>query len=198
MSSELLPGSFYDRDALEVARDLLGCHIVRDEIVLRVTEVEAYRWPGDSANHCFAGRTKRNEPMWGPPGHAYIYLCYGIHHLLNFVTGPADEGAAVLIRSCEPIEGLDLIRSRRRGLDGPALLTGPGKVGSALGLDTSWNDHRLFDPGGLEVRAGDQKVPVLRGPRIGIDFARPKDVRAPWRLAAAGTLWVSQRSKLRS
>lgn len=196
MSHELLPDSFYDRDALDVARDLLGCHLQRNEVVLKVTEVEAYRWPGDSANHCFSGRTIRNEPMWGPPGHAYVYLCYGIHHLVNFVTGPMGQGAAVLIRSCEPLHGHDTIRDRRGEMEGPALLTGPGKVGAALGLDTSWNHHPLFEPGGLEVRAGDGSGQVLCGPRVGIDSARPEDVRAPWRLALADTPWVSRRSTL--
>src|SRR6476646_9919401 len=95
----ILPQSFYARDALLVAEALLGMHLQRDGIVLRITEVEAYRHPNDSASHCRMGRTARNAPMWGPPGHAYVYLCYGIHCLLNLVTGQEGEGAAVLIRA---------------------------------------------------------------------------------------------------
>ena len=111
----LLDADFFDRDTVEVARDLLGKHLRRDEVVLRITEVEAYPWPDDSANHCFKGPTARNEAMWGPPGHAYIYLCYGIHHMLNLVTQAEGCGAAVLIRACEPVAGLKTISHRRGG-----------------------------------------------------------------------------------
>jgi DNA-3-methyladenine glycosylase len=179
-----------------VARDLLGCHLRRDAVTLRITEVEAYRWPDDSANHCRAGRTKRNAPMWGPPGRAYVYLCYGIHHLLNLVTNRDGEGAAVLIRACEPIDGLDLVRTRRGGKEGPVLLTGPGKVGAALGLDGTWSHHPVTEAGGLEARVGSPPGAILRGPRVGIGYADPADIAAPWRLAAADTRWVSARRGL--
>jgi DNA-3-methyladenine glycosylase len=129
----LLSRQFYARDALEVARDLLGQEIWHGDVGLRITEVEAYRYPDDTANHCRAGFTTRNAPMWGPPGHAYVYLCYGLHQMLNLVTNRDGEGAAVLIRSCEPIAGHRTIRRRRGGKEGPVLLTGPGKVGQALG-----------------------------------------------------------------
>lgn len=109
----LLPESFYRRDALEVARELLGARIVREPLVLRITEVEAYRWPEDTACHGRHGRTERNDALWGPPGTAYVYLCYGIHNLLNLVTGEDGEAAAVLVRACEPVAGLDLVRERR-------------------------------------------------------------------------------------
>jgi DNA-3-methyladenine glycosylase len=112
-SPALLPQSFYARDALTVAAELLGQHIHCGEVVLRISEVEAYRWPDDTASHCRMGRTARNAPMWGPPGHAYVYLCYGMHHMLNVVTNREDEGAAVLIRACEPIEGVQTVITRR-------------------------------------------------------------------------------------
>lgn len=192
----LLPAAFYARDALPVARDLVGKLIRRDDVVLRITEVEAYR-PGDTANHCRFGRTARNAPMWGAPGHAYVYIIYGVHPMLNLVTNDDGVGAAVLVRSCEPVAGIDTIRARRRGLDGPVLLTGPGKVGHALGLDTTWSHHPLFTPGGLEVRDGPPPDAVLVGPRVGVDYATPEDRAAPWRLAAAGTRWVSHRRTLR-
>src|SRR5512139_2406652 len=130
----LLPQSFYDRDALELARALLGQELHRADVVLRITEVEAYRHPDDSANHCRMGRTPRNAPMWGPPGHAYVYLCYGMHSMLNLVAGAEGEGAAVLVRACEPLRGLSRIAERRGGRSGKTLLDGPGKVGAALGL----------------------------------------------------------------
>lgn len=191
-ADELLPQSFFARDALTVARDLLGARLRRDDVVLRITEVEAYL-PGDSANHCFRGRTARNAPMWGPAGHAYVYVCYGLHHLLNLVTGAEGEGEAVLIRACEPLAGHATLAARRNGVEGPGQLTGPGKVGAALGLDRTWNDHPLFLPGGLEVLRGEPAPDILAGPRVGIDYARPEHREAPWRLAVAGSPWVSHR-----
>lgn len=191
-----LPRSFYLRDALEVAEGLLGMVLVRGEVALRITEVEAYR-PGDSASHCRAGRTERNAPMWGPGGHAYVYLCYGVHQMLNIVTGPSGQGAAVLVRACEPVRGLPTIRARRGGLDGPGLLAGPGKVGAALAIDTSWSGHALFRAGGLELVRGVPPAFVLEGPRVGVDYARPEDRDAPWRLAAGDSASVSQRARLR-
>jgi len=193
----LVPRSFYSRDALVVARELLGMVLCRGEVGLRITETEAYRWPDDSANHCRMGRTARNTPMWGPAGHAYIYLCYGIHHMLNLVTGREGDGEAVLIRAAEPARGLRIVRSRRRGLSGPGLLTGPGKVGAALGLDLGFNHHALYQAGGLELRQGTPVGQVLVGPRVGIAYARPEHRDAPWRFAVAGTPWVSHRRALR-
>ncbi len=196
--SSILPQSFYARDSLLVAESLLGMHLHRDGIVLRITEVEAYRHPNDTASHCRMGRTARNAPMWGPPGHAYVYLCYGLHHLLNLVTGADGEGAAVLIRACEPVRGLDKLLERRRATAvRPALLTGPGKVGEALGLDARTSGHCLFRPGGLTVREGTPPTAIARGPRVGIGYASVEDQRAPWRLAIAGSEWVTERSGLR-
>ncbi len=196
--SHLVPQAFFSRDALVVARELLGKQLRRGPITLRITETEAYRWPDDSANHCRMGRTPRNEPMWGPPGHAYVYLCYGLHNMLNIVTGPAGEGAAALIRACEPVSGHAEIAARRGGKRGPVLLTGPGKVGQALALDTSWSGHALFRRGGLTLREGPAPAGVLVGPRVGIDYARPEHRDAPWRFALAGTPWVTQRRSLRA
>jgi DNA-3-methyladenine glycosylase len=193
----LLPRQFYARDALEVARDLLGQEIWHGEVGLRITEVEAYRYPDDSANHCRAGFTPRNAPMWGPPGHAYVYLCYGLHQMLNLVTNREGEGAAVLIRSCEPIAGEPTILQRRSGKNGPALLTGPGKVAQALGLDGSFSGHPLYRRGGLEVREGTRPARIAAGARIGIGYAKPQHQEAPWRLAIAGSPWVSHARQLR-
>jgi DNA-3-methyladenine glycosylase len=193
----LLPRSFYARDALDVARDVLGALIRRGDVVLRITEVEAYRWPGDTACHGRHGRTERNAALWGPPGTAYVYLCYGLHHMLNLVTGKRGEAQAVLVRACEPVAGLATVRRRRGGLDGPALLAGPGRVGAALGLDLSFDGRRLYEPGILEIRRGASPSAILAGPRIGIAYALPPHRRAPWRLAAAGTPWVSRPGGLR-
>lgn len=192
----LLGQDFYAREALVVARDLLGKVLVRGQVRLRITEVEAYRWPGDTANHCRAGRTARNAAMWGPAGHAYVYRCYGIHNLLNLVTDEAGQGAAVLIRGCEPVAGLEVVRARRGQRCGPELLAGPGRVGAALDLDPSWCHHPVFEAGGLEVHEGPAPVRVASGPRVGIGYATEADQSAPWRLAVAGSRWVSHRRGL--
>ncbi len=192
----LLNRDFFARDALIVARELVGMHLRRGKVTLRISETEAYRYPGDTANHCRAGVTERNRPMWGPPGRAYVYLCYGMHNMLNLVTNREGEGAAVLIRACEPIAGLPTISRRRGGKQGPVLLTGPGKVGQALALDTSWSGHDLCASGGLEARKGDAPTQLLAGPRVGIDYAHARDVRARWRFALADSPWVSERKTL--
>lgn len=190
-----LPAAFYDRDALDVARDLVGCTIAHAGVRVRITEVEAYRYPGDTANHARAGRTRRNAPMWGPPGHAYVYLCYGLHQMLNLVTGPEGHPAAVLIRGAEPIEGEALVRERRGGRTGPRSLDGPGKVGAALALTTTLSGSRLDGPIVVEGR---EKAPrLVAGPRIGIAYAAPEDRAAPWRFADAVSEWVGHRDGLR-
>jgi DNA-3-methyladenine glycosylase len=195
--SDLLPQSFFARECLEVAVDLIGKLLRHGPVTLRITETEAYRFPADTANHCRFGKTARNAPMWGPPGHAYVYLCYGMHQMLNISAEAEGRGAAVLVRSCEPVAGLEHVQARRGGRDGPVLLTGPGKVGSALALDTSFCHAPLYRPGALEVLDAEPVRALLVGPRVGIDYADPIHVLAPWRIAAAGTRWVSQRATLR-
>ncbi len=190
----LLPQSFFARDALEVARDLVGRVLARDGAIVRITEVEAYRYPGDSASHCRMGRTPRNAPMWGPPGHAYVYLCYGMHSMLNLVTNAEGEGAAVLVRAVEPLAGHAVLSERRGGrLD----LAGPGKVAAALGLTTSWSGHAVYAEGGLECRQGSPPARLLVGPRVGIDYATARDRRALYRFADPESKSVTVRRTLR-
>lgn len=182
-----LPPAFYDRDALDVARDLIGCRIAHAGVLVRITEVEAYRFPDDTANHARFGRTARNAPMWGPPGHAYVYLCYGIHQMLNLVTGPEGHAAAVLIRAAEPLDGLDLVRARRRGRAED--LAGPGKVGAALAVTTALSGSALNGP--IVVLPRDRPVRLRSGPRVGIGYAALADQVAPWRIADADSACVS-------
>jgi DNA-3-methyladenine glycosylase len=197
-----LPPSYFARDAVVVARELLGCHLVRGSVCLRITETEAYCWPGDSACHARSGRTPRNAALWGPAGHAYVFQCYGVHQMLNVVTGADGEASAVLIRACEPVRGLALVRRRRGaiergGIDGPDLLRGPGRVGQALAIDLSDSGACLFDGSGLTVEEGPRPAGILRGPRVGIDYALERDRRRPWRFAVADSPWVSRRGELR-
>jgi DNA-3-methyladenine glycosylase len=198
MIERVLPQSFYARDALLVAEALLGKLLCRDEVVLRITEVEAYCHPNDSASHCRMGRTPRNAPMWGPAGHAYVYLCYGMHQMLNLVTNIDGEGAAVLIRACEPVAGHARIAARRGGKLGPVSLAGPGKVGAALDLDAACSGLPVFGEHGLRVLDAPPVAGVLVGPRVGIGYASAEHQQAPWRFAEADSPWVTQPGLLRA
>ncbi len=190
-----LPRSFYSRCVLAVAEELVGCHLRRGRVVLRITEVEAYRWPGDTACHARHGRTARNAALWGAVGHAYVYLCYGLHQMLNVVVrGGEADAAAVLVRACEPVAGLTTIRRRRGNKQGPVLLTGPGKVGAALALDRAFDGHDLCATGGLTLEPGTPPKQVAVGPRIGIDYAEPEHCAYPWRFVDADSAWVSHRA----
>lgn len=195
--SGLIPPAFFQGAVEEVARGLLGQHLCREEVVLRITEVEAYGGPEDSASHARHGKTLRNAAMWGEGGRAYIYFCYGIHHMLNVVTGVPGSAAAVLIRSCEPLEGLERVQARRGEAKGPALLAGPGRVAQALGLDLGFNGHPLFEAGGLELREGAAPLCVRTGPRIGVDYAEPQHREALLRFADAESRWVTRIRELR-
>ncbi|XP_020109395.1 DNA-3-methyladenine glycosylase [Ananas comosus] len=187
----IMPRSFFEVDSLDLAPRLLGKLLRRDGVVLRITEVEAYR-PNDSACHGRFGVTSRTAPVFGPGGHAYVYLCYGLHMMLNIVADREGVGAAVLIRSCSPVSGLETIQERRgQKTEKPVLLTGPGKVGQALGISTAWSHHPLYTPGGLELLDGPEPESILIGPRVGIDYAMPEHVNAPWRFAVAGSPWIS-------
>ncbi len=191
-----LARDFYLRDSLEVARDLLGRWLVHGDVVLRVTEVEAYRGPTDTAAHSRSGKTARNASMWGPPGRAYVYRCYGLHWMLNVVTGDEGEAFAVLVRSAEPVAGHAIVAARRGGRAGPDSLAGPAKVAQALAIDRSFDAHDLTVEGGLVLTAGEPCAEALVGPRVGIDYASPEHRDAPWRLADAGSRSVSHRRGL--
>ncbi|PQQ05125.1 DNA-3-methyladenine glycosylase isoform X2 [Prunus yedoensis var. nudiflora] len=182
---------FFQIDALDLAPRLLGKLLRRDDVVLQITEVEAYR-QNDSACHGRFGVTARTAPVFGPGGNAYVYLCYGLHTMLNVVADKEGVGAAVLIRSCAPVSGLETIQQRRgQKTDKPVLLNGPGKIGQALGLSTEWSNHPLYNPGGLEILDGPEPEKMLIGPRVGIEYALPEHVNALWRFAVAGTSWIS-------
>jgi len=175
------------------ARALLGRHLVHGDVTLRITEVEAYGGAGDSASHARHGRTPRNAPMWGPPGRAYLYFCYGMHWMLNVVTGPEGDASAVLIRGAEVVTGMDTVLARRHAAKPtPRLCAGPGKVAQALGLDKSFDGHDLRVPGGLELRPGASPTAILAGPRLGIGFATAGDQARPWRFADANSRAVLQ------
>lgn len=159
-----LPRSFYNRDPLLVARDLLGCilRMRRDgrQLMGRIVEVEAYLGTHDEACHSARGRTARTEPMFGPPGYAYVYMIYGMYHCLNVVTEPPGHASAVLIRALEPL----------RGIEGRT--DGPGRLCRALGIDRAFNGHDLLSADLHIALDPDAPRPVIvSAPRIGVAYA---------------------------
>ena len=186
--------SWFDRPALEVARDLLGARLVHDapagRVAGRIVEVEAYRGPEDLAAHSSRGVTARNAVMFGPPGHLYVYLVYGLHHCANVVCGPGDKPEAVLLRAAAIDEGIDLARTRRGPVPDRRLAAGPGNLGRAFGLDRSLNGLDLLT-GPVRVEPGPPAGPLRHGPRIGVDYAGRWAVR-PYRLWIDGDPHVSR------
>lgn len=192
-----LTEAFCQRSVVDVARELVGKLIRHDEVLVRITEVEAYAGPEDSASHARFGRTARNAVMFGPPGRAYVYLCYGLHHMLNVSAEPEGSGAAVLIRSAEVVEGAERVVARRGRASDPQLLAGPGKVGQGLALSRAHDGVVMVGEGALQLLDDGGEAAGLRGPRVGIDFATAKDRARRWRFAAAGSKAVTRRAELR-
>jgi DNA-3-methyladenine glycosylase len=193
--SRRLERAFFERSTLEVARALLGQRLVRLEHGdLRtsglIIETEAYIGTEDLGCHARVGRTTRNDSMWGPPGHAYVYFTYGMHWMLNFVTEGEGDPAAVLIRSLMPKEGLDRMRQRRVGRADPVLTDGPAKLCQALAIDRALDGHDLCHPAStLFVEAEDQiaEAHVITGPRIGLNSVPEPWKSIPWRFRVVPT-----------
>jgi DNA-3-methyladenine glycosylase len=182
-------------DPVELAPGLLGSVLesrVGDGLVrLRLAEVEAYRGLDDPASHCYRGRTPRNEVMWGPAGHLYVYFVYGMHFCANIVALTDGQPGAVLLRAGEVLEGQELARSRRPTARGRgALARGPAVLTSLLGLDRAHNGADLTDPGSPLRLFGGGTVPpecVRTGPRVGVVAA----MEVPWRFWIDGSPAVS-------
>lgn len=182
----VLNRKFYSRNTLNVARDLLGKKLIRQtpefELSGMIIETEAYQGQKDSACHAHRGKTPRNAVMFGPPGCAYVYFTYGMHYLLNLVTEEEGNPCAVLIRAIAPLSGIAKMEAnrKRRGKD---LTNGPAKLCQALAIDKSLNGLDLTLGCQLWV-APNQDIPeskILAAPRIGINYAAPKDRDAQWR-----------------
>jgi len=200
-----LPRSFYDRPALEVARDLLGKVLVHDRRGIRtsgaIVEVEAYVGESDPACHAAPGPTRRNEPLYGPPGYAYVYLNYGIHCLVNVVAEPAGSPAAVLVRALDPVDGVPVMRRRRaRAMKGrrkspdPAALAlyelcrGPGNLTMAMGITLAENRLDLLGGRLFVEDRGIAFEEIVWGPRVGIRVGLDR----LWRVYAARHPAVSE------
>lgn len=180
-------------DAVEVAKELLGCHIVREvdgqELICKIVETEAYH-QSDAASHSYQGQTPRTEVMFGPPGHSYVYFTYGMHHCMNVVTGPEGEGSAVLIRAVEPVKGIEQMRQNRPDKPDHDLTNGPAKLCYALNINKSLNKHDLSKKP-LQLRAGEKIDPknIVTATRIGISESKEK----PWRFYIKDNPFVSKK-----
>ncbi|HBQ60234.1 MAG TPA: DNA-3-methyladenine glycosylase [Balneolaceae bacterium] len=194
-----LPLSFYERDdVVQISRDLIGMklctHIDGVHTSGIIVETEAYNGRTDAACHAFPDvRTKRTETLYGPPGQAYIYLCYGIHHLFNIVTNEEGKADAILIRAIEPTLGVKNMLDRR-GIEKlkPQVTNGPGKLSQALGITTKLDKTKLCGDT-IWVERGDANITeqeIEASQRVGVDYAG-EDAKLPWRFTLKGSKWLS-------
>ncbi len=193
-----LSRDFFARDTLAVARELLGQRLVRNldgkQLSGRIVEVEAYIGEDDQASHASCGRTQRNAPMYGSPGHAYVYFIYGMHHCLNVVTEREGFPAAVLIRALEPLEGVEEMRARRGGRPDAQLTSGPARLCQALAVDRRFDDADLCAPDALLFLERDAAIldeAAGISPRIGVR-GDEATLAAPWRFYIRGNGYLSR------
>lgn len=184
LQSRRLARSFYtDPDVLEISRELLG-KVLFSKIDGQITagiisETEAYKAPEDKASHAYNNRrTARTETMFGKGGVAYVYLCYGMHHLFNIVTGPADLPHAVLIRALQPLHGIDVMQKRRHF--NSKLTSGPAILSQALGITTKFDGTDLSGKTIWVEDHGIQAKKIVTAPRVGINYAQ-EYAKKPWR-----------------
>jgi DNA-3-methyladenine glycosylase len=184
-----LGATFFARPVVDVARDMLGCIVRHGSTAGVIVETEAYH-DSEPACHAHVGITPRTHVLFGPPGRAYVYRSYGIHALLNAVCEPEGVGAAVLIRALEPLEGIELMRARRRLERVEDLCSGPGKLTQALGIELDLNGSDL-QAGPITIEPappGWEEVEPVVGTRIGIT----KAAELPWRFCVPGSRSVSR------
>ncbi|PAU94158.1 3-methyladenine DNA glycosylase [Aliifodinibius salipaludis] len=201
MSNRKLPLSFYRRqDVVSIAQELVGkvlCTRIGSASLTSgiITETEAYCGRGDQACHANNGtRTDRTETMYQAGGIAYIYLCYGIHHLFNVVTNAKNKADAVLIRAIQPLDGKkEMLQRRNKENINPALTAGPGRLTQALGITTGFDGTPLIANSiWIEDRQIDFGSSLVANKRVGVDYAG-KDAKLPWRFYPQESKWVSQK-----
>jgi DNA-3-methyladenine glycosylase len=196
-----LSKGFYERDALAVARELIGCLFVHDlpegRVSIRLVETEAYRGRVDPGSHGYRGETPRTRTMYGPPGHLYVYFTYGMHWCANIVCAPAGTCEAVLLRAGEPVEGIQVMRVRRPTITKDRLLAaGPARLTQALGIGKEHDGASLLR-GGAFWCAEDSLTDDYRAKeisqtvRIGLGPGRGEEI--PWRFVVPGHPYASRR-----
>jgi DNA-3-methyladenine glycosylase len=190
-----IPRSFYEQPTVQVARQLLGKYLVRKhpdgKTVGRIVETEAYVGPHDLACHAARGRTARTEVMFGRAGYAYVYFIYGVYYCLNVVTEEVDHASAVLIRALEPVEGIELMKERRRTGETRNLASGPGKLCQAFAIDKALNGADVCGSVLYVEDHGEPPPKISARPRIGVDYAG-KWKNKPWRFLIRGNEFVSK------
>jgi len=182
---------FYSGSAPQVAKGALGMLLVRvvggERLSGVIVEAEAYRGTGDPASHAFRGRTKRNEVMFGDPGHAYVYFTYGNHFCLNLTCEPAGKAAAVLVRAVEPLEGIGRMRRNRGVEDLRDLASGPGKLTKALAIGGDLNGEDLVTSDSLFLEEGKRPAGIETSSRVGVTEGWERK----WRFFVGGSPYVS-------
>lgn len=195
-SQSPLTRAFYSREPADVAWDLIGKRLLRildgEQLVGRIVETEAYRGGEDAASHAYGGRTGRNAPMFGPPGHAYVYFIYGMHWMFNISAHPEEVPGAVLIRALAPETGIATMRKLRGRPADTELTNGPAKLAQALAIDRDLNNVDLCNSQALTVIAGDLRdgERVIRGPRVRVPGDKAA-ARRPWRFWIEDNPYVS-------
>jgi DNA-3-methyladenine glycosylase len=187
---DLLDRAFFARPPLKVAPELLGCVVANGAVAVRLAELEAYDGANDPGSHAFSGMTPRNQVMFGPPGHLYVYFTYGMHWCANLVCGPPGMAGAVLLRAGEVVAGVEVARERRPAARSDRdLARGPARLAATLGLSRTDNGADLCGPSSLRVLDGTDIDPgrIRSGPRVGL--ARAAD--RPWRFWLDGDPTVS-------
>jgi DNA-3-methyladenine glycosylase len=188
-------------DALSIAKKLLGkiivTHICEKKCMGRIVETEAYMAPEDLACHARGNRrTPRTETMFSRPGTAYVYKCYGIHDLFNVVTAPENIAHAILIRGIEPIEGIQWMEERRKmTINSHSITNGPGKLTSAMGIDTSHDGINLTlinSPISICEAKLDSDFEIIEGPRVGMSHHTKHCGHYPWRYRIKDNRWTSK------
>lgn len=182
----------------EIAQHLLGqllyTHLNGETIISKIVETEAYQAPHDKASHAYGNKkTNRTRTMFGKAGTAYVYLCYGIHNMLNVVTGPEGKAHAILIRAVEPVSGLHFITKRRKSKKAELLTNGPGKLCSAHGITREQNGTNLLSPNSsIQLLTGNtiQKKQIIASERVGIAYAE-ECALWPWRFRLKDNKWTS-------
>jgi DNA-3-methyladenine glycosylase len=198
-SQDRLTRAFFARPVLDVAPELLGCHISHAGVTVRLTEVEAYDGSNDSGSHAFRGLTPRTQVMFGEPGGLYVYFTYGMHWCANLVCGSVGSASAVLLRAGEVIDGLDVARSRRPGVPDRDLVRGPARLALALalgrdqnGMDTCAADSPfVVRTGKRDPSSTSRGASVRTGPRVGVSGPGGDAAVYPWRFWLEGEATVS-------
>ena len=195
LRGERLPRSFFARDVLTVARELLGATVSHAGVRIRLTEVEAYAGQADPGSHAFRGPTPRTEVMFGPAGHLYVYFTYGMHWCANVVCGSEGSASAVLLRAGEVVEGEEIAAARREGVRRRDWARGPARLATTLGLDGALTGADACVPGSVVAfhapAAGAGTGEVHTGPRVGVAGAGGDALAHPWRFWLADEPSVS-------